>query len=92
MPTLIPYSHLSSFQRSRAASLFHDDLFGCVPEDYIYGVDAATDQLTGARTRVRMIAREKGRKITEVRLMSTGPLRLTPAQARGLVRLFCKFD
>jgi hypothetical protein len=91
MSSLLPFSSLTSAQRSRAAVLFYDEYFGCVPEDFIYEVDAATDQLTGSRTRVMALARGTGRKITEIKVISAGPLRLTPEQARGLVRLFCKF-
>jgi hypothetical protein len=87
--TFSSFSSLLPAQRSRAASLFQDELFGSLPEDYTYEIDAATGQLTGIRTRIVQPARSHGkRRIVPIIVHSSGHPILSPFVAKALVDLF----
>jgi hypothetical protein len=79
----LPFSLLPSPQQTQAAALFRDDVFGSLPENYLYEVDAAKGLLTGQRSRVKL---EKYKKThfqnsTPVRISSTGTLVLSDQTA-----------
>jgi hypothetical protein len=89
MISSLPFSSLSAEQRAQAAALFLDGLFGSLPEEYAYEIDAASGQLSGQRQQIGMMDRPgkgRGSHKAVVRVISSNLPRFDQVTARNFVR------
>jgi hypothetical protein len=85
----LPFSSLSPLQRSKAATLFQDVLFGASSTEYAFEIDAATDQPNGRRSPLQERAHGKGKggRRYQLTVISQSQPRWNSEKARRLVQI-----